>query len=309
MKAYILRRMLWVPVVLLVVSFVTFALGNYGPGDPVSVLAGQHRDPEVIARIKEHRGLDDPFFVQYGRYVWNAAQGDLGESFTFRGEPVSSLIAGKIWVSAQLGLAAMIVSVVGGVPLGLIAALNQGRWVDPVIVATTLFFVSIPVLVTAPILALIFVVWLDVLPSGGWGGFFDMRILMPALVMGVPGIAVLTRLMRASTLDVLGQDYIRTARAKGLREWTVRRRHIARNSIIPIVTVVGLSLGDLVTGAFITEQLYGIPGIGRLAVDSIFNRDYPVIMALVLLIAVSFVLANLLVDVFYAFLDPRIKYD
>ena len=127
--------------------------------------------------------------------------------------------------------------------------------------------------------------------------------------MGVPGIAIMTRLMRASTLDVLGQDYIRTARAKGLREWTVRRRHIARNSIIPIVTVIGLSLGDLVTGAFITEQLYGIPGIGKLAIDSIFNRDFPVIMALVLLIAVSFVLANLLVDVLYAFLDPRIKYD
>ncbi len=309
MKAYILRRMLWVPVVLLVVSFVTFALGNYGPGDPVSVLAGQHRDPDVIARIKEQRGLDDPFFIQYGRYIWNTVQGDLGESFTFRGEPVSSLIAGKIWVSAQLGIAATIISVFGGVPLGLIAALNQGRWMDPVIVATTLLFVSVPVLVTAPLLALVFVVWLDVLPSGGWGGFFDTRILMPAIVMGVPGIAIMTRLMRASTLDVLGQDYIRTARAKGLREWTVRRRHIARNSIIPIITVVGLSLGDLVTGAFITEQLYGIPGIGRLAVDSIFNRDFPVIMALVLLIAASFVLANLLVDVLYAFLDPRIKYD
>ena len=309
MKAYILRRMLWIPVVLLVVSFVTFALGNYGPGDPVSVLAGQHRDPDVIARIKEQRGLDDPFFVQYGRYVWNAAQGDLGESFTFRGEPVSSLITGKIWVSAQLGIAAMIISVFGGVPLGLTAALNQGRWMDPVIVAATLLFVSVPVLVTAPLLALIFVVWLDILPSGGWGGFFDIRILMPAFVMGVPGIAIMTRLMRASTLDVLGQDYIRTARAKGLREWTVRRRHIARNSIIPIVTVIGLSLGDLVTGAFITEQLYGIPGIGKLAIDSIFNRDFPVIMALVLIIAVSFVLANLLVDVLYAFLDPRIKYD
>ncbi len=309
MKAYILRRMLWVPVVLLVVSFVTFALGHYGPGDPVSVIAGQHRDPDVIARITEQRGLDDPFFIQYGRYIWNAIRGDLGESFTFRGEPVSSLIAGKIWVSAQLGIAATIISVFGGVPLGLIAALNQGRWMDPVIVATTLIFVSVPVLVTAPLLALVFVVWLDILPSGGWGGFFDTRILMPAIVMGVPGIAIMTRLMRASTLDVLGQDYIRTARAKGLREWTVRRRHIARNSVIPIVTVVGLSLGDLVTGAFITERLYGIPGIGRLAVDSIFNRDYPVIMALVLLIAVSFVLANLLVDVLYAFLDPRIKYD
>ncbi|MCH8089963.1 MAG: ABC transporter permease, partial [Chloroflexi bacterium] len=221
----------------------------------------------------------------------------------------SSLISGKIWISAQLGIAATIVSVLGGIPLGLIAAMNQGRWVDPVIVSVTLIFVSVPVLLTAPLLLLVFVIWLDVLPSSGWGGFFDTRIILPAFVLGVPGIAILTRLMRASTLDVLGQDYIRTARSKGLKEFVVRRRHIARNAFIPIVTVVGLSMGDLVTGAFITEGLFGIPGIGRLTVDSIFNRDYPVIMAVVLLIAISFVVANLMVDILYGFLDPRIRYD
>lgn len=309
MRTYILRRLMWMPVVLFAVSFITFALGTYGPGDPVSVLVGQHRNPDVIERIREQRGLDDPFFVQYGRYVWNAVRGDFGESFTFIGQSVGSLISGKIWVSAQLGIAATIVSLLGGIPLGLIAALNQGRWIDPVIVSVTLIFVSVPVLLTAPLLLLVFVVWLDVLPSSGWGGLFDPRIIMPAFVLGVPGIAILTRLMRASTLDVLGQDYIKTARSKGLREFVVRRRHIARNAFIPIVTVVGLSMGDLVTGAFITEGLFGIPGIGRLTINSIFNRDYPVIMAVVLLIAISFVLANLLVDILYAFLDPRIRYN
>lgn len=294
--------------ILLVVSFITFGLGTYGPGDPVSVLAGQHRDQDVIDRIRHQRGLDDPFIVQYGRYVINALQGDLGESFTFPGQSVGGLIAEKIWISAQLGIAATIVSLLIGMPLGLIAALNQGRWIDPAIVSGTLFFLSVPVLFTAPLMLLIFVIWLDLLPSAGWGGFFDTRIIMPALVMGLPGIAIITRLMRASTLDILGQDYIRTARAKGLGEFLVRRRHILRNALIPIVTVVGLSLGDLVTGAFITEGLFGIPGIGRLVIDSIFNRDYPVIMAVVLLIAVSFVIANLLVDILYAALDPRIRY-
>ncbi|MFQ5933390.1 MAG: ABC transporter permease [Dehalococcoidia bacterium] len=308
MKTYVARRLLWLPIVLLAVSFITFALGHYGPGDPVSVLAGQHRDPEVIERIRHQRGLDDPFIVQYGRYIFNAFQGDLGESFAFPGQPVGGLIAKKIWISAQLGIAATIVSLLIGTPLGLIAALNQGRWIDPAIVSGTLFFLSVPVLLTAPVLLLVFVIWLDILPSSGWGGFFDTRIIMPALVMGLPGIAVLTRLMRASTLDIIGQDYIRTARSKGLGEFLVRRRHILRNALIPIVTVVGLSLGDLVTGAFITEGLFGIPGVGRLVVNSIFERDYPVIMAVILLVAVSFVIANLLVDILYAFLDPRIRY-
>ncbi len=296
------------PIVLLVVSFVTFALGTYGPGDPVRVLAGQHSNPQVIERIRQQRGLDDPFLVQYVRYIGNTVQGDLGESYTFVGQSVGGLIAGKIWISAQLGIAATIISLSIGIPLGLIAALNQGRWIDPVIVSVTLFFLSVPALFTAPLLMLIFVVWLDLLPSSGWGGFFDTRIIMPALVLGLPGIAVLTRLMRASTLDILGQDYIRTARSKGLSEMMIRRRHIARNALIPIVTIVGLSLAGLVTGSFILEPLFGIPGIGKLTLDSIFNRDYPVIMAIVLIISVAFVLANLLVDVLYAFLDPRIRY-
>lgn len=308
MAAYVARRLLWTPFLLLFVSLITFALGLYGPGDPIKVLMGQHMNPEVVARIRHERGLDQPFFVQYRNYVWGALQGDFGESFKFPGQAVSGLISGKILVSAQLGLAAMTLAVGVGLPVGLIAALKQGTWLDTAIVSFTLLFMSLPVFITAPVLMLVLVINLHWLPSGGWGGLFDPRIIMPALVLGVPSIAGWTRLMRASTLDVLGQDFVRTARAKGLAEAVVQVRHVARNALIPIMTMIGLSLGSLVEGAFITEGIFGIPGIGRLAVDSLFARDYPVIMAITLVIAVSFVTANLIVDIAYGFLDPRIRY-
>ena len=179
---------------------------------------------------------------------------------------------------------------------------------DTAIVSLTLFFLSLPVFITAPVLLLVFVLKLHWLPSGGWGGLFDERIIMPALVLGVPSIAGWTRLMRASTLEVLGQDFIRTARAKGLTEMVVQVRHVARNALIPILTIMGLALGGLVEGAFITEGMFGIPGVGRMAVDSLFARDYPVIMAIALIIAGAFVTANLIVDIAYGFLDPRIRY-
>ena len=195
-----------------------------------------------------------------------------------------------------------------GIPLGVFTAIKQGTWIDVTTVSITLFFMSLPVFITAPVLLLAFGLWLGILPIQGWGGFFDTRIIMPALVLGVPGIAVITRLTRASTLEVLSQDYVRTARAKGLSEFIVRRRHILRNSLIPVFTVVGLSLATLVEGSFITEGYFGIPGIGSLAIEAFFSRDYPVITALVLIIAAAFVVANLIVDVGYRFLDPRIRY-
>ena len=195
-----------------------------------------------------------------------------------------------------------------GIPLGVFTAIKQGTWIDVTTVSVTLFFMSLPVFITAPFLLLAFGLWLGILPIQGWGGFFDTRIIMPALVLGVPGIAVITRLTRASTLEVLSQDYVRTARAKGLSEFVVRRRHILRNSLIPVFTVVGLSLATLVEGSFITEGYFGIPGIGSLAIEAFFSRDYPVITALVLIIAAAFVAANLIVDVGYRFLDPRIRY-
>ena len=308
MGAYVIRRLAWTPALLLIVALITFLLGTYGPGDPVEVLQGQYNNPEVVERIRQQRGLDRNVFVQYGVYIWNVVQGDLGESYKYRDRTVAELIGKRIWVSAQLGLAASIVALSLGIPLGVFTALKQGTWIDVTTVSITLFFMSLPVFITAPVLLLAFGLWLGILPIQGWGGFFDTRIIMPALVLGVPGIAVITRLTRASTLEVLSQDYVRTARAKGLSEFIVRRRHILRNSLIPVFTVVGLSLATLVEGSFITEGYFGIPGIGSLAIEAFFSRDYPVITALVLIIAAAFVAANLIVDVGYRFLDPRIRY-
>ena len=274
----------------------------------MEVLQGQYNNPEVVERIRQQRGLDRNVFVQYGVYIWNVVQGDLGESYKYRDRTVAELIGKRIWVSAQLGLAASIVALSLGIPLGVFTAIKQGTWIDVTTVSITLFFMSLPVFITAPVLLLAFGLWLGILPIQGWGGFFDTRIIMPALVLGVPGIAVITRLTRASTLEVLSQDYVRTARAKGLSEFVVRRRHILRNSLIPVFTVVGLSLATLVEGSFITEGYFGIPGIGSLAIEAFFSRDYPIITALVLIIAAAFVAANLIVDVGYRFLDPRIRY-
>ena len=308
MWVYVVRRLMWTPFLILAVSLITFTLGRFGPGDPVQIVMGQYNNPAAVERIRHQQGLDKPFLVQYGTYMKNALQGDLGESYRFRGRDVSELIGRRIWVSAQLGIAAMIISLGLGIPLGFFAALKQGSWLDTATVVVTLFFMSIPIFLTAPGLLLIFALWLDILPTHGWGGFFDTHIIMPALVMGVPGIAALTRLTRASTLDVISQEYVRTARAKGLTEHVVRHRHILRNALIPISTVVGLSLATLVSGAFITEKFFGIPGIGLLAIESIFARDYPIIMSLTLIIAVAFVMANLIVDIGYRFIDPRIRY-
>ena len=308
MAAYILRRLAWTPILLLIVALITFLLGSYGPGDPVELLQGQYSNPEVVERIREQRGLDRNIFIQYALYVQSAITGDLGESFKYRNRTVKELITKRIWVSAQLGIAASLISILIGVPLGVYVALKQGTWIDITIVSVTLFFMSLPVFITAPFLLIFFGLWLGILPIQGWGGFFDTRIIMPALVLGIPGIAILTRLTRASTLDVLSQDYVRTARAKGLGELIVRSRHILRNALIPVFTVIGLSLASLVEGSFITEGYFGIPGIGSLAIEAFFSRDYPIITALVLIIASAFVIANLIVDIGYHFLDPRIRY-
>ncbi len=307
MGAYIARRLAWLPVILLVVSFITFVLGRYGPGDPVEALAGQYYDPAVVERIREQRGLNDNIFVQYGRYLGNVFQGDFGDSFKFQGRSVSELLLKKMWVSAQLNIAALIISVTLGVSIGLFAALKQGTFWDTGSVAATLVGQSVPIFLTAPGLLLIFALWLDILPTHGWGGFFDTRIILPAVAMGVPGIAIVARLTRSSTLDVLGQDYVRTARAKGLAEGTVRRRHILRNAMIPVVTTIGFSLAGIAFTSFIVEIFFGIPGVGNLLIESFFARDYPVINAVTLIGTTMFVLAMLIVDLIYPVLDPRIR--
>ena len=308
MWKYIVKRLLWLPVLLLAASLMTFTLGTYGPGDPVRVILANRYDEEIAERIRAQLGLDRPFFVQYGDYIWNFVQGDFGESYRYRGQPVRELIIRKMWVSAQLAMAAMAISLGFGLPIGFFIAHRQGRWEDPTAVTIALVLMSIPVMVSVPALLWTFCLKLNWVPCSGWGGFFDERIIVPALTMGIPGIAGLTRLMRASTLDTLGQDFIRTAHSKGLGQMVVNGRHVFRNSLIPIVTILAFSLAGLISGAFITETIMGIPGIGRFAVESVFNRDYPVIMAVTLIGSGAFVLANLLADVTYAIIDPRIRY-
>ncbi len=307
MGPYVVRRLIWLPVILVLVSFITFTLGRFGPGDPVEVLMGQRYDPEVAERIREERGLNDNIMVQYGRYVWNVTHGDFGESFKYRGRTVGELLKKRMWVSAQLNIAALIISVSLGVPIGLFAAMKQGTMWDTMAVAMTLVGQSVPIFLTAPGLLLIFALKLDVLPTHGWGGFFSPQIILPAVAMGVPGVAILARLTRASTLDVVSQDYVRTARAKGLTEGIVRNRHILRNALIPVVTTLGFSLASLAFTSFIVERFFGIPGVGNLLIESIFSRDFAVINAIVLIGTTLFVMANLLVDLIYPVLDPRIR--
>ena len=307
MGTYIVRRMVWLPVILLIISFITFSLGRFGPGDPVEILMGQYADEKVIERIREQRGLNDNIFVQYGRYVKEVTRGDFGESFKYRGRTVSELLKKKMWVSAQLNIAALILSVSIGIPLGLFAALRQGTLWDTTTVALTLLGQSIPVFLTAPLLLIVFALKLDILPTHGWGGFFDTRIILPAVAMGVPGIAIITRLTRASTLEVISQDYVRTARAKGLPESVVRRRHILRNAMIPVITTLGFSLAGLAFTSFIVERFFGIPGVGNLFIEAIFARDFPIINAVIIIGTTMFVAANLIVDLIYPWLDPRIR--
>jgi len=304
---YVLSRLAWLPVILLIVSFITFALGRFGPGDPVEILMGQYNDEQVIERIREQRGFNDPIFVQYGRYIHDVLRGDFGESFKYRGRTVSELLKKKMWVSAQLNIAAISLSLVVGIPLGLFAALRQGTLWDTGTVAFTLLGQSIPVFLTAPVVLLVFALKLDILPTHGWGGLFDTRVILPAVVMGVPGIAIITRLTRASTLEVISQDYIRTARAKGLSEFTVQRRHVLRNAMIPVITMLGFSLAGIAFTSFIVERFFGIPGIGNLFIESIFARDFPIINAVIIIGTTMFVAANLIVDLIYPWLDPRIR--
>ena len=266
MGVYAIRRLLWLPFLVIIVTFITFAMLRVGPGDPVQIWLGQHQNDQVRERIRAKLGLDDPLVVQYVRYIEGVVTRlDFGESFQYRGKTVREVIGSRILVSMQLNLAAVIITLGIGIPVGLLAALRQGTGWDNVIVATALAFQSLPVFITAPVMLLVFALHLDILPTSGWGGFFSPKIVMPAIVMGVPGIAIVVRYVRASALDVLGQEYVRTARAKGLPEMTVRYRHILRNALLPVVTTFGFILAGLAGGTFIVEIYFGIPGVGRLA--------------------------------------------
>jgi oligopeptide transport system permease protein len=309
LSGYILRRLLFLPVTLLVVSFATFYITRWGPGDPISVYSGQYRDQEAFDRVRHKYGLDKPIVEQYGIYVKQLVlHGDFGPSFRFRDRSIPDIIGPKIWVSARLGVYAFILTFLIGIPAGVFAAVKQGSWLDPFVISVFLLFQSIPVLVMVPVLVLVFAAQLHWLPSGGFDGMFSKSMIIPTIALSLPGIAGVARLARATTLGTLNEDFVRTARAKGLDEFTVVSRHIARNSLVPVMTtVIGLSLVGLIEGALFTETLLGIPGIGRFVFESVNGRDYNVILAIVLLGTTAFVLANLLVDLALIVIDPRVR--
>lgn len=309
LAGYVIRRLLFLPLTLLIVSFATFYITRWGPGDPISVYSGQYRDEEAFERVRHKYGLDKPIIQQYGIYMERLLlHGDLGVSFRYRDREIPEVIGPKIWVSMRLGLYAFIITFAVGIPIGVFAAIKQGTWLDPLLISVFLFFQSVPSLVTVPMLVLLFAVKLDWLPPGGFDGLFSKSMVIPTLALSLPGIAGVARLARATTLGTLHEDFVRTARAKGLSERDVIGRHVARNSLVPVMTtVIGLSLVGLIEGAFFTETLLGIPGIGRFVFESVNGRDYNVILAIVLLITTAFVLANLIVDLALIVIDPRVR--
>ena len=309
LAGYVVRRLLFLPVVLLIVSFATFYITRWGPGDPISIYSGQYRDPEAFARVRHTYGLDKPVIVQYGIWLKDIAlHGDFGVSFRYRDRTIPEIIGPKIWVSVRLGAYAFILTFLLGIPIGIFAAVKQGTWLDPFLISVFLFFQSIPVLVTVPVLVILLAVKVHWVPPGGFDGIFSRSMIIPTLALGLPGVAGVARLARATTLGALHEDFVRTARAKGLDEFTVITRHVARNAVAPVMTtVIGLSLVGLIEGALITETLLGIPGIGEYTYQSVNAKDYNVILAIVLLITFAFVLANLLVDLVLVTIDPRAR--
>ena len=306
---YVLRRLLFLPVTLLVVSFATFYVTRWGPGDPVSVASGQYRDQEAFERVRAKYGLDKPIIQQYGIYMEGLLlRGDFGDSFRYRDRTIPEVVLPKVWVSVRLAVYAFVLTFLVGIPVGVYAAIKQGSWLDPFLISVFLFFQSLPALVTVPMLVLLFAAKLHWLPAGGFDGMLSKSIILPTIALALPGIAGVARLARATTLGTLHEDFVRTARAKGLDERTVISRHVARNSLVPVMTtVVGLSLVGLIEGAFFTETILGIPGIGRFVFESVNGRDYNVILAIVLMLTTAFVLANLLVDLALIVIDPRVR--
>lgn len=316
LAGYVLRRLLVAPLILLAVSMVTFALGRYAPGDYVRIQAGNRADQATIERIRQERGLNDPIYEQYARYVIHFVQGDFGTSTKYQGRPVVDVIGPKLWVTFQYNLIVMILTFGIGIPVGTWAALKRGTWLDPFAIGTFLLFASVPVVVSIPVLQWLFVVKLGLLPTTGWSehsylglklGILSSHIILPIIILTLPGVAGVARYMRGQVLEVLDQDYIRTARSKGLEEFAVVGRHVVRNALLPIATIMGFELAGLLSGSIFVETLMGIPGIGAFAFDSIGSRDYDSVMAIVLIGSAAFIAATLLVDIAYGFIDPRIR--
>jgi len=310
--SYVLRRLLLLVPVLLLVSFITFSVSFFTPGDPVRLLLGQRADPETMRRERERLGLDRPFPVQYVSYLAKVAHGDLGTSYAKKGVPVASLIGEKFSVTFRLAVLATLLSVVFGVTAGVLSAVRPYSWIDYGAMLLALLGVSLPVFYLG-FLLIVFVARNIGLPVSGYDatnlGTQLVSLLLPSFALGAISTAVVARLTRSTMLDVLTQDYVRTARSKGLTEKAVILKHALRNAAIPIVTVVGTNFGGLLVGAVLTESVFGLPGLGREIVQAIFQRDRELIAGGVLFMAVVFVTVNLLVDLTYAWFDPRVRYE
>ncbi len=308
MLAYLVRRLLWLPFLLAIMIFITFWLGFYGPGNPETVLLGQRYTPEAAEVIRAQWGLDDSFLTQYVRYVQNYLSLNFGESLTkYQGQPVSKLLARRLPVTLQLNLAAIVLGVPIGLLLGVIAAYRHGTWIDRSIIFFSVGFRAIPVLVLGPVLLFVFAKQIKLLPVGGWDGIFSASAILPVSILASGIVAGFARQTRANVLDVLGSDYVRTARAKGLSAGAVLSRHVLQNALIPLITIFGFMLGGIVEGTLITETIFGIPGMGLLAFEAINARDYPIVIAITIIAAITFALANLWADLFYGIIDPRIR--
>ncbi len=313
MGTYFLRRVLATIPVMAIVALFVFSLLYIAPGDPAAVIAGDQASPEQIAHIRASLGLDRPFIVRFGDWLWHVVHGDLGTSI-FTNLPVSHMIAQRIEPTLSLMIVTLILSLVIAIPMGVIAAWTQGKWQDRLIMVFAVLGFSTPVFVIGYVLAFVFALQLRWLPVQGFvpieQGFwpFLRTLVLPGFTLGGIYIALIARITRASMLDVLSQDYVRTARAKGLGERPVLFVHALKNAAVPIVTVVGLGVALLIGGAVVTESVFAIPGLGRLTVDAILRRDYPVIQGVVLLFSFVYVLVNLVIDLLYTVFDPRIRY-
>jgi peptide/nickel transport system permease protein len=305
MLTYIIRRIIAIVPVLLAISFLVFAIAKMTPGDPAAMMLGVRATPDNIARLREQLHLNDPLLTQYGRYIWNILHGDFGVSYKGQTQVLDE-IARRFPNSFELGTAAFIFAVVVGIPSGLLAAMQHNHAIDSIISVFALIWLSLPIFWIGILIIILFGVKLNWIPITGGEGFKEL--IAPAFCLGIGPAAVLARLTRSSVLDVLGEDYIRTARAKGVTERLVRYRHVLRNAMIPIVTFLGLLFADLIGGAVFIEAVFARSGLGTFAIDAINARDMPQIQGIVLFGATLYVTMNLIVDILYSVINPRIVY-
>jgi peptide/nickel transport system permease protein len=313
MLSYILRRLLATIPVMLIVAVIVFLMLRLTPADPAAIIAGDNANTEQVAAIRQRLGLDQPIFTQFFIWFGKILQGDFGESFFFK-KQVAELITDRLEATLSLALLTITLAVLVAVPLGIFGAYKQGSWLDRIVMGFSVLGFSVPVFVIGYLLIYIFAIQLNWLPvqgyqriSQGIGGWFQ-RLILPSITLSVIYIALIARITRTSVLEVLNEDYIRTARAKGQTEIKVLVRHALANAAVPIVTVIGLGIALLIGGVVVTESVYTIPGLGRLTVDAVLARDYPTIQAVILLFSFTYVMINLLVDLAYTVLDPRIRY-